>query len=144
MVEQPGSPPAGATPGAPQPYYTQPPPPSGGDLFNQGVVPDNVPPPGSSPGFWDKTKSIFDLQSGPFCGSPTRKPFQSDHAFDGFISPVTDPFLFEDPRSLTELRPLVMYQTIPSKNYAYHGGNAEFFGVQARVALTESVSIVMS
>src|SRR5437763_1184921 len=25
--------------------------------------------------------------------------FQSDHVFDGFISPVTNPFLFEDPRS---------------------------------------------
>src|SRR5262249_43389905 len=90
------------------------------------------------------TKSIFDLQSGPFCGSAARKPFQSDHGFDGFISPVTDPFLFEDPRSLTELRPLFMYQTIPSKNYAFHGGNAEFFGVQGRVALTDSLSIVMS
>ena len=35
--------------------------------------------------------------------------FKSDHVFDGFISPVTNPFLFEDPRSLTEVRPIFMY-----------------------------------
>jgi hypothetical protein len=37
-----------------------------------------------------------------------------------------------------------MYQTIPSKNYAYHGGNIEFFGTQARLAFTDSISVVMS
>jgi hypothetical protein len=122
------------------------PPPPGipynpGDPYNNGAVPDAVPPPGG--GFWDKTKSIFDLQSGPFCGCAGRKPFQSDHCFDGFISPITNPFLFEDPRSLTELRPVFLYQTIPTKNATFKGGNIEFFGVQARVALTESWSIVM-
>ena len=37
---------------------------------------------------------------------------QSDHCFDdlGLISPVSNPFLFEDPRALTELRPIFMYQ----------------------------------
>src|SRR5262249_21006610 len=31
----------------------------------------------------------------------------------------------------------------PTKNPVFHGGNIEFFGVQARVALTQSWSIVM-
>ena len=31
---------------------------------------------------------------------------QSDHGFDNFISPVTNPSLFEDPRALTEVRPI--------------------------------------
>jgi hypothetical protein len=138
-----GSPPGGYPSGPPLP------PPPGittnpGDPYFSGGVPDNPPPGAAGPGFWGWTKSIFDLQSGPFCGSGGRKPFQSDHCFDGFISPVSNPFYFEDPRSLTELRPVFMYQTIPHKNYAYNGGNVEFFGVQARVALTESVSIDMT
>jgi hypothetical protein len=95
-------------------------------------------------GFWDKTKQIFDLQSGPFCGSAQRRPFQSDHCFDGFISPIINPFLFEDPRSLTELRPIFMYQSIPHNQYGFHGGNIEFFGVQGRVALTDNFSIVLN
>jgi hypothetical protein len=134
----PSLPPSGAVPPGPPPGIPYNP----ADAYNNGVVPDTAPPPGG--GFWDKTKSIFDLQSGPFCGSASRKPFQSDHCFDGFISPVSDPFLFEDPRSLTELRPVFMYQSIPSKNYIYHGGNVEFFGAQGRVALTDNLSIVMS
>jgi hypothetical protein len=113
------------------------------DLYNQGVVPDTPPPPPGT-GWWDKTKSIFDLQTGPFCGCAGRRPFQSDHCFDGFIEPVSNPFFFEDPRALTELRPIFMYQSIPHKNYAFAGGSLEYFGVQGRVALTQSVSIVMS
>jgi hypothetical protein len=133
-----GLPPSGA------PIYNPPPgiPYNPADAYNNGVVPDTAPPPGT--GFWDKTKGVFDLQSGPFCGTAARKPFQSDHAFDGFISPETNPFLFEDPRSLTELRPVFIYQSIPKKNYAYNGGSIDFFGVQGRVALTDSISVVMS
>lgn len=70
--------------------------------------------------------------------------FQSDHSMDSFISPVTNPFLFEDPRSLTEIRPIFIYQQIPSNNPVFNGGNAYFYGVQARLALTESWSITMN
>jgi hypothetical protein len=69
---------------------------------------------------------------------------ESDHCFVTFISPVTNPFIAEDPRALTEIRPIFMFQTIPNSNWIYKGGNAEFFGVQARVALTENWSIVMN
>jgi hypothetical protein len=144
-------PPGVAAPTAPPlqtpPYVPPPaPPPPGipynpGDVYPNGVVPDSPTPPGT--GWWDKTKSIFDLQSGPFCGCAGRKPFQSDHCFDGFISPITNPFYFEDPRSNTEARPIFLYQTIPTKNDVFHGGNIEFFGVQASVALTERWSIIL-
>ena len=73
----------------------------------------------------------------------TRHPFQSDHCEDGFISPVSSPFLSEDPRALTELRPLFIFQTMPSKS-AGHGGDIEFLGLQGRVALTDRIDIVMS
>jgi hypothetical protein len=73
-----------------------------------------------------------------------RKLFQSDHCFDGFISPVTDPFYFEDPRSLTEVRPIFWFQGTPDKNYIFRGGDIEYFGLQARLALTERFSVVLS
>ena len=68
--------------------------------------------------------------------------FKSDHVFDGFISPVTNPFLFEDPRSLTEVRPIFMYQQIPGGQPDLSGGNIWFFGTQARVAFTDRLSFV--
>jgi hypothetical protein len=138
----PPSPPPYVPPGGPP----VPPPPgipyNPGDPYNNGVVPDTMPPPGTT--WWDKTKNIFDMQSGPFCGCGGRRPFESDHCFDGFISPVTDPFLFEDPRSLTQVRPIFLYQTIPSKNPGFKGGNIEFFGIEASVALTERWSVILS
>ncbi len=70
--------------------------------------------------------------------------FKSDHMFDGFISPVTNPFLFEDPRSLTEVRPIFMYQQIPGSQPDLNGGNIWFFGTQARVAFTDRLSFVIN
>ncbi len=70
--------------------------------------------------------------------------FRSDHMFDGFISPVTNPFLFEDPRSLTEARPIFLYQKVPSKQPDFRGGHLSFFGVQGRVAFTDRWSLVVN
>jgi len=70
--------------------------------------------------------------------------FESDHCFDEFVSPVSNPFLAEDPRTLTEIRPVFLYQTIPNSNPLYSGGNIQFFGLQARLALTQRFSIVMN
>lgn len=70
--------------------------------------------------------------------------FKSDHVFDGFISPVTNPFLFEDPRSLTEVRPILMYQQVPGSQPDLNGGNIWFFGTQARVAFTNRWSLVFN
>ena len=70
--------------------------------------------------------------------------FKSDHVFDQFISPVTNPFLFEDPRSLTEVRPIFMYQQVPGRQPDLNGGNIWFFGTQARVAFTDRLSFVFN
>ena len=69
--------------------------------------------------------------------------FQSDCAFDNFISPITNPFLAEDPRSLTELRPLYFYQAVPDNQYYLQGGHLSFLGAQARAAFTDRFSIVL-
>ena len=70
--------------------------------------------------------------------------FRSDHTFDRFISPVSSPFLFEDPRSLTELRPVFIYEHFPSRQPDFHGGSATYFGVQGRLAITERWSFVLN
>jgi len=70
--------------------------------------------------------------------------FKSDHAFDGFISPVTNPLLFEDPRALTEVRPIFMYQQIPGSQPDFNGGSAYYYGVQARLAVTDRLSFTFN
>jgi hypothetical protein len=79
-----------------------------------------------------------------FTGCNGRAAFESDHAFDTFASPVTNPFLFEDPRSLTEIKPLFFFQTIPNSQPLFKGGNAEFYGVQGRLAVTDRLSFVFN
>ncbi len=133
-----GPPSIGGLPAYPPGGYGTPPP---TDLYNNAPVADA---PHTGPGFWDRCRDLFDFKSGPLAACGGRKAFQSDHAFDNMISPVTNPFLFEDPRALTELRPVFLYQTIPTKNNLFHGGDAEFFGVQGRLALTERWSITLS
>jgi hypothetical protein len=80
--------------------------------------------------------------------------YRCDRAFETFVSPVSNPLFFEDPRSSTELRPIFMYQRIPGKtrtitNLAtgntsiFSGGNIEYFGLQGRLAFNERFSIVL-
>jgi hypothetical protein len=81
---------------------------------------------------------------GTYQGCAGRECLQSDHCFDYFISPVTSPFLFEDPRSLTEIKPIFIWQKTPHNNTPYNGGNIDFFGIQARVAITERLSLTLN
>jgi hypothetical protein len=129
-------PPLPASPAMPAPTSPGPilPPPN--EPYNCGVV--NTPPP---TGFWDKCKGLF---SWCHCPEFPKITFQSDQAFPGFISPVSNPFLFEDPLALTEVKPIFMWQGTPSSNGPFHGGDIEYFGLQARVAVTERLSFVMS
>ena len=141
MVPAPGPtgavPPPGAVGGVP------PPPPPVADPFpvNGGVAVDQ---PLNRP-FMDRMRDWFKPDRSSHCGGW----FQSDHAFDNFnvrgdlISPVSNPFFFEDPRALTEVRPIFLYQTAPS-NSPLRGGDSFFFGTQARVAFTDRWSLVVN
>lgn len=127
--------------------YTPAPPPVASSSASTGFYPD--PPPSqaaaANPPAHREHKSYFgDMFNGWGGGGPEGKCLESDHCFDYFASPVSNPFYFEDPRSLTEIRPIFMYQTIPGSNPVYRGGNAEFYGVQARVAITDQWSFVMN
>lgn len=113
-------------------------PPGLDERYNNGVVVGgDGPPPPPPPGF----EGLPPPEG--FAPAPTRRWFQSDHCFDGFISPVTNPFLFEDPRSLTELRPIFIYQSTPGSNLVFRNGDLGFFGLQGRLALTERLSFVV-
>jgi hypothetical protein len=126
-----GQPPDSVPPPLPGPPA---PPPAEG--YNQGVVTDHP----LRKGWWDKCKDFFS-NGGEKASSTGHCCFQSDHAFDCLASPVTNPFLFEDPRALTEVRPIFIYQGMPSNA---GGGYSGFFGTQARVAFTERWSLVVN
>lgn len=67
--------------------------------------------------------------------------FESDHEFDGFIEPVTNPVFFEDPRSRTRLRALFINQMIP-ENSLLQGGDFQVYAAQLTVALNERVTFI--
>jgi hypothetical protein len=64
---------------------------------------------------------------------------KSDHAFDDFISPMTNPIFFEDPRALTEARPIFIQHKVP---LAAGGGDVQVYAVQLRARLSENVSLI--
>lgn len=79
-----------------------------------------------------------------YCNANGYRPFlgifkSSDHCFDGFISPITNPTMFEDPRTLTEVRSIFIHQSIPNR---VGGGEFQMLALQARVALTERLSFI--
>ncbi len=64
---------------------------------------------------------------------------RSDHAFDDFISPMTNPIFFEDPRALTEARAIFMQHKVP---LAAGSGDVQVYAVQLRARLSENVSLI--
>ncbi len=66
----------------------------------------------------------------------------SDQEFCSFTSPQTNPLFFEDPRTLTELRAHFVNHKFPNSNPVLQGGTAQYVAVQARIALTDRLSII--
>lgn len=133
-----GGPPVFVTPGGP----------GGADMYNRGVVTHD----GDLGGFWsragDKFKRCWDDvsggASGAFQSTPDHQMFQSDHRFDVFSSPVTNPFFFIDPRASTEIRPFFIWQHTPSANPTWNGGNNFDYGIAGSVAITPHISVVFN
>jgi hypothetical protein len=70
--------------------------------------------------------------------------FTSDCEFQSFVSPVTNPFLFEDPRTLTEIRGIGLFQKVPNGQPNFQGGSLWFVGGRGSIAFTKRVSLVVS
>jgi len=64
---------------------------------------------------------------------------ESDHCFDDFISPMTNPVFFEDPRGLTEARFIYLNHQAP---VATGGGDVRLYALQLRAKLSENVSLI--
>lgn len=115
------------------------------EAYNNGVVNNDA----DLGGFWTRTTNYFercwfDVSQGASGGASGRSMFQSDQCFKGMISPVTNPHLFEDPRALTELRPIFMWQRTPNSNPIFAGNSNFYADLQARVALTQNISVVIN
>ena len=63
----------------------------------------------------------------------------SDPCFEGFISPMTNPVYFEDPRTLTEARLIYLRHKVP---LPVGGGDVQAFAVQLRAALNDRLSVI--
>jgi len=64
----------------------------------------------------------------------------SDTCYNEYISPVTNPVYFEDPRTLSELRFMFIHQRLdPALN---SGDSFQLYAMQIRAALTDRLSLV--
>ncbi|MCA9247594.1 MAG: hypothetical protein KDA42_10775 [Planctomycetales bacterium] len=63
----------------------------------------------------------------------------SDYCYNDFISPMTNPVFFEDPRTLSEIRFIFIHHNVPT---AAGGNDVQLVAAQVRAALTERLSLV--
>ncbi|MDA7980103.1 MAG: hypothetical protein MPJ50_15155 [Pirellulales bacterium] len=63
----------------------------------------------------------------------------SDRCFTGFVSPITNPVFFEDPRTLTEARALFINHSLPD---TLGGGDVQVYALQLRAALNDRLSVI--
>ena len=68
----------------------------------------------------------------------------SDPCFGDFISPMINFVFFEDPRTVTELRPIFVNHWVPNTigNDIPADGTIELYALQFRAALTERLSLI--
>lgn len=69
----------------------------------------------------------------------------ADDPFLNFISPITDPTNFEDPRSQSDVRPIYAYHVIPgsfAKGTGLDGGYVNVAALQLRIAINDRWSII--
>ncbi len=64
---------------------------------------------------------------------------KTDLCYDDFISPMTNPTFFEDPRNLSELRFIYAQHNVP---VAAGGGDINLFAMQFRARLTNKLSLI--
>ena len=75
-------------------------------------------------------------------GDQARGLFESDHAFDGFTTPLSNPVQSKDPRSLTEVRFLFLGDWSRPSTPVIGGGAFQVYAMQVRLGGHGSVAIV--
>ena len=92
---------------------------------NSGIAPSFTPPVGYAP-----PPDVI--------AQDTRGLFESDHAFDGFVKPLSNPIQSKDPRALTEIRFLTMFDWSRPSTPVIGGGTIQVYApAQFRLALNE-------
>ncbi|MAT15021.1 MAG: hypothetical protein CMJ46_07100 [Planctomyces sp.] len=76
-----------------------------------------------------------------FCGRHPDSRFKSDYAFADFIEPITNPYWFFDPRSMTRARAVFISQDIPANNLT-PAGDASVTSLQGSLAIHERMSVI--
>lgn len=68
----------------------------------------------------------------------------SDKCFDDFVSPMMNFVFFEDPRQLTELRPIFLHHRTPAQvgTLPVPGGDIQLYALQFRARLSERLSLI--
>ena len=89
--------------------------------------------------------SGLSLFAGNGCGNDGLiKP--SDRCFDDFISPMINFVFFEDPRTVTEVRPIFVNHWVPGRigtgGAVPAGGTVQLYAMQFRAALTDRLSLI--
>lgn len=64
---------------------------------------------------------------------------RSEGGFDCFISPITNPVYFEDPRLMTEARGIFLNHRAP---IAVGGGDVQLYALQLRARISENVAFI--
>ena len=122
-----------------------PPPPVGGAPPFGTAPPPGGPPPSGTPWYqpvkncWNK---IFGGGSSNN-GVPGTWDARSDQQFKDFISPMSNPTNFEDPRSLTEFRVIGTYQAAPGDNALLKGGHIFDLNLQGRISINDQWSLIL-
>lgn len=88
---------------------------------------------------WELTERIFSDAPAADNGRLFGLISHSDHQFTNFISPMTNPVYFEDPRTLTEARFIFLNHHLPNN---LGGDNVQLYAAQLRAALTENLSLI--
>ncbi|QDU89393.1 hypothetical protein Pla175_27830 [Pirellulimonas nuda] len=63
----------------------------------------------------------------------------TEPCFDNFISPMTNPVYFEDPRNVTEVRGIFLQHHVPQ---GAGGGDIQLYAAQVRARLSERLSLI--
>jgi hypothetical protein len=61
--------------------------------------------------------------------------------YDGFVAPLSMPYYFEDPFAVTGVSAWYVYHQFPNKSIT-QGGDATVYAVQARLAITDRLSLI--
>ena len=87
-----------------------------------------------------------DLEDQPFTDYNTvanrtgRRLFESDHAFDGFVQPFSNPIQFKDPRAMTEARGIFL-AAWSDPAMPLGDTTAQVYALQLRAAVTERLEV---